>query len=282
MIKEKTISEKLIEEVNKSDLSDRAKEKIAKDIETYDRKCYDDMEGKGHYIFVVNNVDGYVFTLSANGFRNDPWRAYNTALKNIYSNPVYFAFNGYDFFECNYDEARTYLYKRAIDLGMTSIPEFNKIEGYIVSFNDLVGSIPEYMRDAFEENDSSDAYYEYNKAMRRLETLYKQEVDILLKYMSMSSKRVRVTDDEGNEDWIEVPISKIGIAFQRFQNVPEGSYQTTAYFQVVDNSPNFNPEPSFNWHCQEVSRVLYNGAIAISYSKNEETGEVKVDVSSHH
>jgi hypothetical protein len=256
-----------------------AQERIEKSVEDYDRPYLDAIE-TGPTIITVSKW-GSVSTRSYGWYVNDPWLAKGFHKGN---GP------GYEYFlvtdgtvtHVSPEEAGEALYEAAKAKGKQAIPSLNHVSGYIVSFEELVGSIPEHMRDAFEarmydENTGSWAY----PAKECLARVYQQEVEQLLKYMRVHETRMQVKDrdDETHEEWIDRPISAISVGFNRFDT---GQTQATAFFSVSDMSPEFKPDVKFNWHVQDTSRWLYAGAIAINYTKNEETGEERIDISSHH
>ncbi len=176
-----------------------------------------------------------------------------------------------------------FLYEHAKALGFGKIPKFNNVEGYIIGFDELVGSIPEHMRKIMEEKEFDEVIGWWRKPnLDKLHEWYLQEVTQLLRYMRYDTKRVPLKDPETEETtWIDVPITRLSVRFNRFEQVGPSNTQTTAFFSVSDISPDFKPEARCNLHLQDTSRWLYAGAIALTYSKDE-NGKETISISSHH
>jgi hypothetical protein len=111
----------------------------------------------------------------------------------------------------------------------------------------------------------------------KLKELYDYEVSCLMSYCRCQVKRVQVKEANTEvTEWIDCKVSKVGVSFERFNPIRENETQTTAFFQASDMTPDYNPEPRFNWHMQNSSRWLYSGAIALNMYDG------KLTFSSHH
>lgn len=280
----KTISEKLIDAVKTTGLyNDAAMARLEKDIETYDRPYYDGITS-GPVILSVSS-HGSVTMTSFGRFLNDPWST-RKAFKGIGKdhNPFMVSSEGNVTHETE-ETACEALYNACKAIGFPRLPDVNIVSGYMVTFDELRGSIPEHMREVFETRifDENTASWRMPN-MEKLREIHAYEVERILSYLKVHEVRVQVKDkdDETHEEWVTRPVSKIGFGFNRFENVPEGSRQSTAFFFVSDQSPEFKPAVTWNWTLQDTSRWMYAGAIAINYEKNAETGEETVSVSSNH
>lgn len=271
-----TTSEQFMYQIKIStSLSDEAKAKIAQDMEAYDRPYFDTIDRP---LVVCVSKYGSNTLVSAARFANDPWSA-KVTLKANGSGYLYFAWVRNEAFVCVSEaEAQEFLYTEAKAIGFAEIPIFNNVSGRMVSFEELVGSVPEHMRPSFEErifNESTGAWEQPVKA--QLKMWYEIERDNILRGLRACNKRVPVKE-EGKEEtvYMDVPVTKISFYFGRFDNVGPNATQAMAYFCVNDESEAFNPPARFNLHGQEDSRVMYNGAIAISFY------EGKASISTHH
>lgn len=261
---------------NHKAISKRAKDQILGnkkldiigDIEQYDRKYYDAVEGKA-VIVVVHPEYGNTQIIYASRFQNDPWSALH------WNEPgkLFFTWLCIErkWKEFTQEEAQEFLYIGAKDLGFSEIQEFNEVTGYMVTFNELVGSMPEYMRNAYEADE---------KAKETLKWYYESERDTILRYLTAHERRVEVINDDGNEvinndgnkEWVTIPITKIAFQFNRFEPREKGSRQTKTFFSVSDISPNYNTKPRYNWFGQNTSRWMYAGAIVIDWFEGTEEG----------
>lgn len=284
MHEQKTISDLFLEVVRGTDAFDgEALERIERSVNEYDRPHLDRLD-----VMTVLSVSkwGSISMASYYRFLSDPWSAKSWFV----SQKDYFFLVlpgvGLDKVEpITAEAAGLTLYTEAKKTGFLKIPEFNVISGYMVSFNELRGSIPEHMREAFEKREWDETTASWKQPnVEKLREWYDREKDTILGYLRLRDKRVQVKDKDSPEhsEWVTVPVTKIGFGFNRFEQVSEGARQSTAFFSVSDNSPEFKPEVSYNWFLQDTSRWLYAGAIAINYSKNEETGEERIDISAHH
>lgn len=276
-----TISEQLIEALSASELSQEARSKVRQDIENYDRPYYD-----GIRVPTVLSVSSYgnVNMTSMTRFLNDPWSA-KEAFKGNGKGYLYYVVAHGGLTPVLEEEACIALYSTAKDAGMPVIPDFNNVSGFMVSFEELRGSIPEHMREAFEYKHFDENTCEWIQPhVVKLREWYEHERDTILGYLRCDKKRVQLKDKDDSEhsEWVDVPVTKIGFGFNRFEQVSENARQSTAFFSVNDNSPNFTPEVTFNWHLQDTSRWLYAGAIAINYYSDAEEPMKKISISTHH
>ena len=256
------------------DLTDAAKATIVSDMEKYDRPYFDKVEEKD-VVVQVGKTDGYNNIFHAARFRNDPWSV--TKWKEFeHVNKIFFTWINEDkkWVQITFDEAKHVLYITAHTMGFLDIPTFNNVEGYMVSFSDLLGSIPEYMREILEKD---------KKQMDRLKDLYEYEKTSIIQALT-TKKATRTIRDENGEfsHTEEIEITKVSFCFERFNAASEGQRQTAAYFGVYDASPERKYKPSYNWHGQEDSRVLSNGALTIDYFPATDDTEACVSVSSNH
>lgn len=272
-------------------------------IETYDKKIIEDFDSP---VIIVIGKYGDTYFNYAREWAYDPWK-----IKNFFKeeDKVYVEYcpDVNRFKIVDNKEAGMFLYENAKYVGFPVRPIMKNIEGSIIPFDELVGTIPIFMREIIENANISissitikelreylnnypdmdikrtidDSYYfgyYENPIMKDLQTSYNNIVKSLVWDMHRDSKRVPMII-EGKEEYIDIPIKNIRIYFGGFDNVSEKATQTTAYYCAEDVSENFNPEPKYNWHLQEVSRVLSNGAICLSVY--EENGIKKIRVSTH-
>lgn len=249
--------------------------RVVKDMEQYDKSVFDSIDRP--CIVSVSNYGSTNIT-SAGRYCNDLYNAKTwTPGSNDYTFYAY-TVQAPRFTYCTLVEAQEYLYNEAKKIGQTAIAPFNNIEGYIITWEDFLGSIPEAWRPQIEKQtfDESKGYYTQPLKIK-LKELFDYEVSCLISYCRLQNKRVQVKEEgTDNSEWIDVKVSKVGVSFDRFNPIRENDTQTTAFFQASDMTPDFNPEPRFNWHCQNASRWLYSGAISLDFYNGE------VTVSSHH
>lgn len=290
----KTISDLFLEEVKLSkEFDEEAMGRIVSSLDEYDRPYLDRITGT---TIISVSKWGSISTIDFGRFINDPWSAKN-ALKGNGTGYVYFLAQdgGAGIVITQVDEERggKALYESAKAAGFPAIPVFNNVTGYMVSFDELRGSIPEFMREAFEARvwDETTATHK-QPHVDELRAWYDRERDTILGYLRNDMKRVKVTNtDTEAEEWVDVPIKAVSFGFNRFEQPfraeefmtekPERA-QSIANFSVSDNTPGFNPPVSYNWHCQDTSRWMYAGVIAINYTCNKETGEETISISTHH
>jgi hypothetical protein len=274
-----------LEAIKALELSDEAKAKVVEDMEEYGRPYFDKAES-GTVIAVSSY--GSTSMTSYKRFVHDPWLAKHAFKGNV----------GYSYFEILKDaeevthvmvsdenEAGMMLYRMAKAASTPTVPEFNNVSGFMVSFDELRGSVPEHMRDALETRVFDENTGEWKQPnVVKLREWYDRERDTILGYLRTSMVRVQLVDNDDGEhkEWVDRPVSKLSFGFNRFERVSDGARQSTAFFSVSDNSPEFVPDVAWNWNLQDTSRWIYAGALAINYSRNEETGEEKIDISSHH
>lgn len=285
-----SITDLILEKVNASpNMSEEGKVRFAKDVEEYDRKYYDAIASLT--MILVEPKYGYSNMRHAGEYRTDPWSACHFATGN--AGKLCFAVlpapEGPNVLvdEVSLESAGAAIKGFAKAAGYPDIPRFNNnVTGFMISFSELRGSIPEHMREVMERLVWNEATMQHEAPLiKELHRWYEREVDSILGYLRSDMRRVKVSDRDNPEAegvWHEVPITALSFGFNRFEACPDGSRQTTAFFSVSDRSPDFKPEVSYNWFCQDTSRWIYSGAIAINYSKNEETGEETVSISSHH
>lgn len=272
----KTNSELFLDLISDNVFSDKQKEAIRHDIECYDRKWFDELN---RYMILSVTKSGYINCYVPSEYSFDPWKAKHALdKKNIFVefNPdadYVFSIVDYEYAQANlYEGARSAYYKK-------NVAPLNNVVGRIVSFNELLGSIPEHMRDIIEAGvvDEKQWYGKSYPIKDKLFEFYNYQLSNLVNYMSKTDKVVKVKDENGEEKYVHVPITKIGVYFNRFDYY-EGSSQAQAYFAVHDESPAFNPEPHYNWHLIEDSRVISNGVIVLSLRiiDDKETVEVSI------
>lgn len=278
-VESKTKSQLFLEELLQSIGEGEAYNRVVKDMEQYDGPIFDSIDQP-----CVVSVSSYGSTsiTSAGRFINDLYLAktWNPG-GNDYTFYVYSTEGTPRFTLQTLPEVQDYLYNSAKILkGITNhvIMPFNNIEGYIVTWEDFLGSIPEAWRPQIEVKEwSNEKGYHIQPMKAKLKDLYDYEVNNLISYCRCHEKRVQVKEEGTDKtEWITVKVSKIGIAFEMFNEIREGETQTTAFFQASDMTPEFDPEPRFNWHMQNASRWLYSGAIALTMYND------KLEMSSHH
>jgi hypothetical protein len=281
----KPISE-LFLDVVKTCLDEETFIKVTKSLEEYDRPFFDKAES-GTVITV--SKWGSTSLTSFRRFVQDPWSAKH-AFKGQGAGYFYFEVLTDDsdithVMKSDADEAGIMLYRMAKAASRGIIPEFNNVHGYMVSFDELRGSIPEHMRDVFETKvfDETTGTWKQPNVVK-LREWYDRERDTILAYLRTTEVRVQIgdRDDPTRKEWVPRKVSKIGFCFNRFDYVADGARQSTAFFSVSDDSPEFAPDVSYNWFLQDTARWMYAGALAINYSRNDETGEETIDISSHH
>lgn len=257
-----TIVDSFIEFCKDLDVSDECITRIQDDIEKYDRQILDSLKSP---VLVTMTDYGYYSIINPAWYRDDPYTANNY---NMSIGQYLIAWDTNNWKLLSLVEAREFLYTHAKNLGFSEIPNFNNIQGYIIDFDTLIGSIPEFMRDRFEADPH---------AKELLRNTFQSEIRNIYRYLAMQYKNVKITNkDTLQEEYVETPISKISVQFNRFEQVPDTCSQSTAFFSVSDISPDFQPEFKPNWYLQDTSRWLYAGAIAINIYGD------KVDISSHH
>jgi hypothetical protein len=271
----KSKSEMFLEELLQSIGEGEAYNRVVRDMEQYDKKSFDSIDRP--CIVSVSNYGSTMIT-SAGRYCND---LYNAKIwhpgSNDYTHYAY-TVQAPRFTYCTLVEAQDYLYNEAKNLGQTPIAPFNNIEGYIVTWEDFLGSIPEAWRPQVEAKEWSNETGYYIQPMKiKLKELYDYEVSCLMSYCRCQVKRVQVKEANTEvTEWIDCKVSKVGVSFERFNPIRENEIQTTAFFQASDMTPDYNPEPRFNWHMQNSSRWLYSGAIALNMYDG------KLTFSSHH
>ena len=270
-----TNSEKFLDYIRKIHCcTDEALKRVEEEMERYDKPYFDALTEP-----TVIDITPYGFNhmISASRYANDPWRGKKNC---SFQEPdsVFITFMDGEFMQMEREDVSQFLYDAAKEIGKPEIRQLNSsISGFIVSYDDLVGSIPEYMREVLENQ-----YIDGKKGMDEVWAWYQREVMTILGYLSCNVRNVQVKDDEGNEKWVTVSVTAVSVGFSRFEAREPGASQTVAFFSVSDMSPQFKPEVAWNWHLQETSRWLYAGAIALNYYKDEKTGEETVTISSHH
>jgi len=281
MLSTMTGSEKFLDTLQHANvLNDEGLKRVQEDMEKFDREYFDELKGMA---VIDISVYGYNHMTTPGRYAHDPWEA-KRYHKQKESGTVFFLHKDGDFKPVSGEEASMALYDEAKSLGLPDIPKLNPaISGHLISFEALLGSVPEYMREVLEKKEYDGSTGCYNRpGVTKLRAWYDREIMTILGYLQCDMKRVRVKNDEGEDIWLDSPVTALGIGFGRFEPRQEGSSQTTAFFHVSDNSPEFKPDVSWNWHLQDTSRWLYAGAIAINYRKDEKTGEESIDISSHH
>jgi len=274
--------------VKASSLSDEAKERALTDLETYDRKFIEEVEKP--YVFGFTSY-GSMSMRNAEAFRNDPYQAKSYTAGNG-TGYVYLIFDGEALVEAVDADVNAFLYEKSKAAGFPETPYFNNVTGYMVSFDELRGSIPEFMRAAFEEKVFDEATGQWKQPnVEQLRWYHTNEVDTILRNLRHDMKRVKVSDkdDSDHEEWVDVKITKLSFCFNRFDSCnmaapdakPERA-QVTAFFSVSDQSPEFKPEVSWNWHLQDTSRWIYAGAISMDYTCDKETGKETIRIGSNH
>lgn len=271
----KTKSQLFLDELLQSIGEGETYNKVVRDMEVYDGPIFDSIDRP-----CVVSVSPYGSTniTSAGRYCNDPYNAKVwTPGSNDYTFYAY-TVQAPRFTYCTLAEAQDYLYKEAKEIGQTPIAPFNQIEGYIITWEDFLGSIPEAWRPQVEAKEwSNEKGYNIQPMKIKLKELYDYEVSCLISYCRIQNKRVQVKEaDTEITEWIDCKVSKVGVSFERFNPIRENETQTTTFFQASDMTPDFNPEPRFNWHMQNSSRWLYSGAIALTMHDG------KLDISSHH
>jgi len=290
----KSISDMFLELVKGIETFDgEAQERILKSVEEYDRPYID--RASSPSVLSVSKW-GSISITSFGRFVSDPWNAKN-AFKGNGTGYEYFIIlsDGEEskVFHADETKAGLTLYGAAKAAGFPAIPVVNNVTGYMVSFDELRGSIPEFMREAFEKRVFDETVGQFKQPhVDELRAWYDRERDTILGYLRSDMKRVKITNkDTEEEEWVDVPIKAVSFGFNRFDqpfraeefmtDKPERA-QATANFSVSDNTPGFNPPVSYNWHCQDTSRWIYAGCIAINYTCNKETGEESISISTHH
>ena len=271
--------------VNASSLSDEAKGRVLTDLETYDKKYIEEVTKP--YVFAFSSY-GSMSMMNAETYRNDPWQA-KSFTKDNGVGYVYFIFDGEALVEAVEADVNAFLYEKSKAAGFPDIPYVNNVTGYLVSFDELRGSVPEFMREAFEEkvfDESTGLWKQPN--VDQLRWYHQNEVETILRNLRHDMKRVEVKDKDNPEhsEWVDVKITKLSFGFNRFDSCnmaakPEHA-QVTAFFSVSDQSPDFNPDVKFNWHCQDTSRWIYAGAISMDYTCDKETGKETIRIGSNH
>lgn len=275
-----TPADLFLEIVGKAEeLSYPCKMKVSTDMEKYDRPYFERIDSP---IVVSLSSYGSTSLVSPARFRNDPYLAKSWA-KSMGDGYFFFVWQDGAWLMASAEETSAYLYKHAKDMHFADIAPFNNASGYLISFEELVGSIPEHMREAVEQKVFNEHTGQMEQPVKaRLREIYEQERDTIIRYLRADMSRVQVHDKDNPEhsEWVDRPISRIGFQFNRFEQVPDGSRQTTAFFSVSDMSPDFKPDVAWNWHLQDTSRWMYAGAIALDYSRSD--GIEIVRVSGHH
>lgn len=273
---EKSISEKFLNTVHEVLGDCEAYDRLASDMVKYDKPYFDKIDSP---CVVSVSPSGSTQIVSASRFIHDLYLA--KVWNNGGHDYTYYGFVSGDWKAMPLEAVQTYLYESAkVQKSITNevIMPFNNLEGYIITWDRLLGTVPEEWRPQLEESIFDEAKGYYVQPLKdKLKGLYDYEVNRLLECARMRSKRVEIRE-EGADDtkWIDTTISKIGVSFEGFSPISEGMQQTTAFFQASDMSTDFNPEVRLNWHAQNTSRWLYSGAIALNFYGG------KLTISSHH
>jgi len=260
----KSNSEKFLDIVNETFGESEVTKQITSDIENYDRKYFDEIDTP--CVAVVFRY-GYTNIVKPIRFIHDPYLAkiWNPGEPGC----TLFIYQANVWRLASLEEVQAFLHESVmIKRSMTNltIPQFNNIHGYIVTWDRLLGSVPEAWRPQIEEH-----------LKPQLKNLYDYEAGILLDYCRMHSRQLEVKNEcTGEVSWVDRDITKIGVSFEGFSPIREGDTQTTAFFQVSDLSEDFKPELKCNWYLQDTSRWLYSGVIALTICDG------KVSISSHH
>jgi len=283
----KGIADMFLDAVHECTVFDEeARERITQSVNEYDRPSMDSMSV---LTVIVVTKWGSITSSSYYRFINDPWSAlsYFTGINNQ-GNVFFIVKPGIELTTVDTvsgDMAGIMLHDEAKKAGFQPIPDFNNADGFMVSFDELRGSIPEHMREAFEYR----VYDEHTgntiqPHVLKLQDWYNRERDTILGYLRLRSKRVQLkdADNEDHKEWVDVPVTKLGFGFGRFDRVSDQARQSTAFFNVNDNSPEFKPDVSWNWHLQDTSRWLYAGAIAINYDPDMKDPQSRISISAHH
>jgi len=271
--------------VNASSLSDEAKERALTYLETYDKKYIEEVTKP--YVFAFSPY-GSMFMRNAETYRNDPYKAKSFTRDNG-TGYVYLIFDGEALTEAVEADVNAFLHEKSKAAGFPDIPYVNNVSGYLVSFDELRGSVPEFMRAAFEEKVFDEGTGMWKQPhVEKLRWYHENEVNTILGYLRHDMKRVKLSDKDnaGHEEWVDARITKLSFGFNRFDScnmaAKPARAQVTAFFSVSDQSPDFNPDVKFNWHCQDTSRWLYAGAISMDYTCDKETGKETIRIGSHH
>lgn len=278
-VETKSKSQLFLDELLQSIGEGEAYDRVVKDMETYDRDIFNSIDRP-----CVVSVSSYGSTniTSASRFMHDLYQAktWNPG-SNDYTFYVYSTEGTPRFTYQTLAEVQDYLYTSAKlqkSITNTVIMPFNQIEGYIATWEYFLGSVPEAWRPLLEVKEwSNEKGYHIQPMKLKLKDLYDYEVSRLIDGCRCHNKRVQVKEEGTDKsEWIDVKVTKIGVSFELFNPIRENDTQTTAFFQISDLTPDFNPEPRFNWHLQNSSRWLYSGAIALTMHDG------KLDISSHH
>jgi hypothetical protein len=285
-VKQSTLSDMLLDTCKRCDRFDAEALKCIKEsLDQYDRPYIDGVED----LMVVSIATyGSVSLWSPASFVNDPWSA-KTALSSYGAGYEHFIIVPSGVGNVSAEEAGEALYEHAKLLGFPQLKPFTPSTGYMVTFEQLRGSIPEFMRQAVEARVWDDARGQHvSPVLEKLREMYNYEVERILGCLRTSKVRRQVKNDAGEESWQEFPVTQTSFGFNRFDQPFDNREdriidraQATAFFSVNDTSPAFNPPAQWNFHLQDMSRSLYAGCIALNYTRGED-GTEKVDVSSHH
>jgi hypothetical protein len=269
-VESKTKSELFLNELLQSIGEGEAYNRVVRDMEQYDKEIFDSIDSP-----CVVSVSSYGSTsiTFASRFMKD---LYQAKIWNPGNNDYTFYVYSAEWFTFQtLPEVQDYLYTSAkLQKGITNqcIIPFNNIEGYIATWEEFLGSVPEAWRPQLEGKEwSIEKGYHIQPMKLKLKDLYDYEVSRLIDGCRCHEKRV-----QGNSEWLTVKVTKIGIALEVFNEIRENETQTTAFFQISDMTPDYNPEPRYNWHMQNSSRWMYSGAIALTMYDG------KLEVSSHH
>lgn len=261
-------------------LTPEAMSVLERDMEQYDAPYYDELAEPA-----VADISDYGFNhlRRASSYAVDPWEAKRYHLQK--SPGTLFVMFGVDggFDRCTGEEASAYLYMHAKGLPTPEVPSWNpRITGVLVNFEELLGSVPEYMREVLEKKvwDETLGYYT-RPGVVKLREWYDREVLTILSFLRCTEKYVPLKNEAGEAKRECAPVTAIKVHFGRFDAREEGSRQTTAFFSVSDASPAGTFTPSYNWFLQDTSRWLYAGCIALDFYQNDGE-EAKVTISSHH
>jgi hypothetical protein len=283
----KPISDLLLEEVKGTDFDEEAMARIVNSVERYDAPFLDRVD-----VPTIVSVSrwGSVSLVSYYRFLTDPWSAKNYFTSTGQGDNRFFLVQPgleSDAVELvSGEDAGRVMYEHAKKAGFPPIPSFNpNVTGYMITFDELRGSVPEHMREAFEHRMLDETTMTWVQPhVNKLREWHARECDTIIDMLRLQKKRMEVkdADDPEHSEWVDVPVTKIGFGFGRFESVPDGARQSTAFFSVNDNSPDFKPDVKFNWHLQDTARWMYAGALAINFYESETDPEKRISISSNH
>ncbi len=279
-----SIADQFLDAVKHSGLEPETYKRVKESVDTYDREHIDRIDVP---TIIQSTKWGSMSTMSYYRFVNDPWSALSFFTQ--VPNSVWFLVNpGMEVSTVDVvsaEDAGRIMYEHAKKAGFPRIKDFNNAHGFMVSFEELRGSIPEHMREAFEYRYCDEYTGTWKQPhVEKLREWYERERDTIIGMLRCTDKRVQLKDADNEEhtEWVTVPVTKLGFGFGRFEQVSENATQSTAFFNVSDNSPEFKPDVKWNWHLQDTARWLYAGAIAISYHADMKDPQSRISITSHH